>query len=51
MKVRYDSVTDTLTVITGMPLVGVVAAAGGFALALAHVGPLLIGAFVGGLLA
>jgi hypothetical protein len=39
------------TVLTTMPLVGVVAAAGGFALALSHVGPLLLGAFVGGLLA
>jgi len=57
MKVHDDSATDTLTVILkydaiqGMPLVGAVAAAGGFVLALSHVGPMLIGALVGGLLA
>lgn len=39
------------TTLTGIPLLGVVAAAGGFALSVAHVGPLLVGAIVGGVLA
>lgn len=39
------------TTLTGLPLLGVVAAAGGFALSVAHVGPLLVGAIVGGFLA
>jgi hypothetical protein len=36
---------------TGLPVVGAIAAIGGIALALAHVGPLLLGAIIGGLLA
>ncbi len=39
------------TTMTGLPLVGVVAGAGGFALAAVGVGPLLVGAVVGGALA
>lgn len=39
------------TTLSGMPLVGAIAGAGGFALALSHLGPLLLGAFIGGLLA
>ncbi len=39
------------TVLTGIPLLGAVAGLGGLALALGHVGPLLLGAVVGGLLA
>jgi hypothetical protein len=39
------------TALTGLPLIGAVAAAGGFVLAAAEVGPLLIGAVVGGLMA
>lgn len=39
------------TVLTGMPLVGAIAGAGGFVLAISHIGPLLLGAFIGGLLA
>jgi len=39
------------TALTGMPLIGAVAGIGGFVLALAQVGPLLIGAVVGGLFA
>ena len=37
--------------LTGIPLVGAVAGAGGLVLALAHVGPLLLGAIIGGILA
>ena len=37
--------------LTGIPLVGAVAGAGGLVLALAHVGPLLLGAFIGGFVA
>jgi len=39
------------TVLTGIPLLGAVAGAGGFALVAAHVGPLLVGAIIGGVLA
>ena len=39
------------TTLTGMPLVGAVAGAGGFVLAISHIGPMLLGAFIGGLLA
>ena len=38
------------SLVTGVPLLGFVAGAGGVALALAHVGPLLLGAIVGGVL-
>lgn len=37
--------------LSGLPLLGVIAGAGGFILAIAHIGPLLVGAIVGGLLA
>ena len=37
--------------ISGLPLVGAIAGAGGFILALVHIGPLLLGAIIGGLLA
>lgn len=37
--------------LSGMPLLGTVAGAGGFALSLVHVGPLLLGAIIGGLIA
>jgi len=37
--------------LTGIPLLGAVAGAGGFVLAVAHIGPLLIGAIIGGILA
>ena len=36
---------------TGIPLLGAIASAGGFALSLGHIGPLLIGAIIGGFLA
>jgi hypothetical protein len=39
------------TSLTGLPLIGAFAGAGGFALSLAHIGPLLVGAIIGGLLA
>ena len=39
------------TVLTGVPPIGIVAGAGGFALMAAHVGPLLVGAIIGGVLA
>src|SRR5262249_13862129 len=39
------------TALTGFPPIGIVAGAGGFALMAAHVGPLLIGAIIGGALA
>lgn len=35
---------------TGMPLLGMLAGAGGLALAFAHIGPLLLGAILGALL-
>jgi hypothetical protein len=37
------------TLLTGMPLIGAIAGAGGFALVAAQVGPLLLGAILGGL--
>jgi len=39
------------TLLTGVPLIGVVAAMGGTVLSLAHVGPMLLGAIIGGILA
>lgn len=39
------------SLLTGWPLIGMVAAAGGMILWLSHVGPLLLGAIVGGFLA
>ena len=39
------------TSLTGFPLLGAVAGAGGFVLSLAHIGPLLLGAIIGGLTA
>lgn len=41
----------TATALTGMPLIGALAAAGGVVLAVAHIGPLLVGAILGGALA
>ena len=38
------------TLLTAMPLIGAVAAAGGFVLVAAHVGPMILGAILGGLL-
>lgn len=35
------------SVLTGFPLLGFLAAAGGFILVIAHVGPLLLGAIIG----
>lgn len=37
--------------LTGIPLIGAIAGAGGFALSLVHIGPLLLGAIIGGILA
>ena len=37
--------------LTGMSLLGAIAGAGGFVLLLLHIGPLLIGALIGGLFA
>lgn len=37
--------------LSGMPLIGAIAGAGGLVLSLAHIGPLLIGAIIGGLFA
>ena len=37
------------TSLTGIPILGAVAGAGGFILALLHIGPLLLGAIIGGL--
>jgi hypothetical protein len=37
--------------LTGIPLLGAIAGVGGFALSLVHIGPLLIGAIIGGVLA
>ena len=39
------------SMLTGLPIFGMVAGMGGFALSLVHVGPLLLGAIVGGLMA
>ena len=39
------------TTMTGLPFIGVVAGAGGFVLAVSQVGPLLLGAIIGGLIA
>jgi hypothetical protein len=39
------------TALTGIPLIGSIAGAGGLRLCLAHVGPLLVGAIIGGLIA
>ncbi len=39
------------TALTGIPLLGALAAAGGVVLAVAHIGPLLVGAILGGALA
>lgn len=38
------------TTISSAPLIGAIAGAGGLVLALAHVGPLLLGAIIGGIL-
>ncbi len=37
--------------LVGIPLIGIVAGAGGFALTLVHIGPLIVGAIIGGVLA
>jgi hypothetical protein len=39
------------TLLTAMPLIGAVAAAGGFVLVAAQVGPMILGAILGGLMA
>lgn len=39
------------TTMTGLPVIGAVAAGGGFVLAVSQVGPLLLGAIIGGLIA
>ena len=39
------------TTLTGLPVMGAVAGAGGFVLAVSQVGPLLLGAVIGGLIA
>jgi len=39
------------TTISGIPLIGAIAGAGGVILVLSHVGPLLVGAIIGGLIA
>ena len=39
------------TLLTGLPPIGFVAGAGGFALVASHVGPLLVGAIIGGVIA
>jgi hypothetical protein len=39
------------TALTAMPLIGAVAAAGGFVLVAAQVGPMILGAILGGLMA
>ena len=36
--------------LTGIPLLGAIAGAGGFILSIAHIGPLLIGAIIGGVI-
>lgn len=38
------------SLLTGLPIIGFVAGAGGVALATAHIGPLLFGAIIGALL-
>jgi hypothetical protein len=38
------------TSLTGIPLLGAIAATGGILLAIAHVGPLLVGAIIGGVI-
>jgi hypothetical protein len=38
------------TLLTAMPLIGAVAAAGGFVLVAAQVGPMILGAILGGLM-
>ncbi len=37
--------------LTGIPLIGVIAGAGGLVLAISHIGPILLGAIIGGILA
>lgn len=37
--------------LSGLPLIGVIAGAGAFVFSLSHVGPLMIGAIIGGLMA
>ena len=37
--------------LSGIPLLGAIAGTGGFALSLIHIGPLLIGAIIGGVIA
>ena len=37
--------------LTGLPLIGAIAGAGGFLISLVHIGPLLLGAIIGGLMA
>ena len=37
--------------LTGLPLLGAIAGAGGFVSSLLHIGPLLVGAVIGGVLA
>lgn len=39
------------TLMTGLPLIGAIAAAGGFVLVAAEVGPMILGAILGGLMA
>jgi hypothetical protein len=39
------------TLLTGLPLIGAIAAAGGFVLVAAEVGPMILGAILGGLMA
>lgn len=39
------------TWISGVPLLGAIAGAGGFVLVLIEIGPLILGAFIGGLIA
>ncbi|MBT3312227.1 MAG: hypothetical protein HN737_05735 [Desulfobacterales bacterium] len=36
--------------LTGIPIIGAIAGAGGFILSLVHIGPLLLGAIIGGIL-
>jgi hypothetical protein len=37
--------------LSGLPLIGAIAGAGGLALSMVHIGPLLFGAIIGGLMA
>ena len=39
------------SLLSGLPVIGVVAGAGGLVLSLVHIGPLLIGAIIGGIIA